>query len=97
MGGAMMAKREDPTAQYRVKLIKMRRYWYACTQPPFINPETGKRVYQRIQWGRLDENLRFIPGRLFYLASPEERAKLIFPDEWDMSLVYQLKGLQKPG
>jgi hypothetical protein len=33
----------------------------------------------------VDENLKFKPGAAFLLATPEERAKLIFPVDWAMS------------
>ncbi|MDR2455586.1 MAG: hypothetical protein LBE49_03180 [Deltaproteobacteria bacterium] len=52
---------------------------------PSINPKTGKKSYRRINWGVVDESLRFTPGPKFYEASPEERARLIFPESWDMS------------
>jgi len=42
-------------------------------------------------------NRKFIPGPAFYLASPEERERLIFPDNWDMSEAKKLTGLRKPG
>jgi transposase len=41
--------------------------------------------------------LKFIPGSPFYLASPEERARLIFPEDWDISEAEKLTGLRKPG
>jgi transposase len=34
---------------------------------------------------------------LFYIASPEERAKLVFPEGWDMSEAEKLTGLRKSG
>jgi transposase len=92
-----MARPVDPAAQYRVKPHVTNGYTYASTQPPVINSETGKKVYRRIHWGTLDENLKFTPGTEFYLASPEERAKLIFPDSWDLSEANKLTGLRRPG
>jgi hypothetical protein len=41
--------------------------------------------------------MKFMPGTPFFLASPEERAKLIFPEEWDMSEAENLAGLRKAG
>jgi hypothetical protein len=38
-----------------------------------------------------------MPGSPFHLASPEERARLIFPENWDMSEAEKLTGLRKPG
>jgi hypothetical protein len=77
----------DPDAQYRIKPHITKGYTYASTQPPLVDPETGKKTYRYIHWGTVDENLKFTPNSLFILASPEERKKLIFPTNWDMSMV----------
>ena len=92
-----MGRPVNPNAQYRVKPHITKGYTYASTQPPFIDPDTGKKRYRHIHWGTVDENRKFIPGTAFFLASPEERARLIFPTDWDMSEAEKLKGLQKPG
>jgi hypothetical protein len=98
-----MARPVDPDSQYRVKLHVTKGYTYASTQPPFIDPETGKKKYQHIHWGTVvclsEENkrLKFVPGSNFYLASPEERALLIFPEEWDISEAKDLTGLRTSG
>lgn len=98
-----MARPVDPTAQYRVKLHIANGYTYASTQPPIIDPETGKKKYRYVHWGRVicfpeqDGKQKFIPGFRFYQASPEERTRLIFPEEWDMSEAEKLTGLRKSG
>jgi hypothetical protein len=92
-----MSRPVDPNAQYRVKPHVTNGYTYASTQPPYTNPESGKKKYHHIHWGKVDENQKFIPGYSFYLASPEERARLIFPEDWDMSEAEKLTGLRKPG
>ena len=98
-----MARPVDPTSQYRVKLHVTKGYTYASTQPPRIDPETGKKKYQHVHWGTVvpadeeDGKLKFIPGSNFYLASPEERSFLIFPDDWDISEAENLTGLRKQG
>ena len=92
-----MTRPVDSTAQYRVKAHITHGYSYASTQPSFIDPKTGKKKYRHIHWGKLDSNLKFIPGHRFILATPEERDRLIFPEGWDMSEVEKLKKLQKPG
>jgi len=92
-----MSRPSDPNAQYRVKLHKNNGYTYASTQPPYIDPETGKKKYRYIHWGSVDENLKFTPGSRFFLASPEERSCLIFPNEWNMSEAKKFTGLRKPG
>jgi hypothetical protein len=92
-----MARPVDPNAQYRVKLHIANGYAYASTQPPHIDPSTGKKKYRYIHWGTVDESRKFIPGIPFFLAPPEERARLMFPDDWDMSEAEKLSGLRKPG
>ena len=92
-----MARPVDPIAQYRVKPHVINGYTYASTQPSFPDPKTGKKKYRYIHWGSIDENLRFKPNSQFFLASPEERARLIFPDTWDMGGAENLTGLKVPG
>jgi hypothetical protein len=72
-------------------------YRYASTQPPFLDPVTGEKKYRRIHWGRVVDGGKFIPGDEFWLASPEERARLIFPDGWDLTEISQFTGLRHPG
>ena len=87
----------DPIAPYRVKQHITHGYTYASTRSPYIDPDTGKKKFPYVHWGTVSENLKFIPGSAFFLASPEERSKLIFPEEWDMSEAEKLTGLRKPG
>jgi transposase len=92
-----MARPVDPNAQYQIKPHVTNGYTYASTQPPYIDPDTGKKKYRYIHWGTVDENLKFVPGSSFYLASPEERERLIFPDNWDMSKAVNLSGMKNQG
>ena len=92
-----MARQVDPNSQYRIKPHKIGNYTYASTQPPTLNQKTGRKQYHYIHWGTLDENNKFIPGTPYILATPEERAKLIFPSSWDMSIVENLSSNRKPG
>lgn len=57
----------------------------------------GKRKYSILHWGTLDEHRRFTPGKRYIYASPEERSKLIFPDDWDMSLAESLSSKRQQG
>jgi hypothetical protein len=91
-----MARPVDPNAQYRVKPHVTNGYVYASTQPPRVD-DSGKKKYRYIHWGTLDEKGKFFPSSQFYLATPEERSRLIFPAEWDMSEAEKLTGLRKPG
>jgi hypothetical protein len=70
---------------------------YASTQPPYVDPKTGKKKYRYVHWGRVDENMKFLPGTSFYQATPEERAKLNFPGNWDMSDANKFTGLRTAG
>ena len=88
-----MGRHIDPDAQYRVKVHITHGYRYASTQPSVIDPSTGKRKYRHVHCGTVDENLVFTPGSTFYLASPEERARLIFPEDWD---IREAERLTKP-
>ena len=92
-----MARPVDINAKYRVKPHTTNGYTYASTQPSHFDPKTGKKSYRHIHWGSLDDNMKFIPSSQFFLATPEERARLIFPEEWDMSEAKKLAGLRKPG
>ena len=94
-----MARPVDPLAPYRVSLHVTNGYTYANTQPAYTDPDTGKIKHRCVHWGRLGDNLQFIPGFEYYNASPEERRKLVFPPEWDLSLIDQLAtpaGQNKP-
>lgn len=71
--------------QYHVSVHKSGGYRYASTQPTRINPVTKKKECKHIHWGSLTEDNKFYPNKNFYRATPEERAQLIFPDDWDLS------------
>jgi hypothetical protein len=92
-----VARPVDPDAQYRVKPHINGGHTYASTQPPYVDKETGKKKYRYIHWGTVDDNNRFLPGVQFYQSAPEERARLIFPEGWDMSEAKKLTGLREPG
>jgi hypothetical protein len=82
---------------YHVSPHNANGYCYAATQPAVIDPDTGKKKYHYIHWGRLEDGNRFIPGKAYILASPVERGRLIFPDDWDISAIDELSGNRKPG
>lgn len=92
-----MTRPVNPNAQFRVKPHVTNGYTYASTQPPYVDPVTGKKKYRYIHWGTVDENGKFLPGSSFYSASPDERARLIFPESWDMSEAEKLAGMRKQG
>lgn len=79
-----MARTTRPDSIYRVSLHRNGGHQYAATHPYVTGPE-GKRRYSVMHWGIVTEDLRFIPGKRYLEAGAEERAKLIFPEEWDLS------------
>jgi len=92
-----MGRPAIPDAQFRIRPHTSHGYTYASTQPSCVDPDSGKKKYRHIYWGTVDENLKFTPNSTFYLASPEEREQLIFPEDWDISEAEKLTGLRKPG
>lgn len=92
-----MARPSDPNTPYRISLHVTNGYRYASTQPSVIDPKTGKRTHRQIHWGTVDENNKFYPGKKYLLTPVEERQKLIFPEDWDLSEIDKLSGRRKPG
>jgi transposase len=92
-----MGRPVDPLTPRRVKPHVVGAYIYASTQPSFVDSETGKSISRHVHWGKVEDGVRFIPGENFYLASPEERANLIFPENWDLSEAEKLTGLRHAG
>lgn len=70
-------------------------YRYASSQPYTIDEKTGKKKYNRIHWGIVDDNLKFIPKSRYIYASMEERQALDFPNEWDLSEIDKLICLEE--
>ena len=57
---------------------------YASTQPYTVD-ENGKKHYTHKHWGIVDDDMRFHPNSTYFYASLEERRRLIFPSDWDLS------------
>ena len=81
---------------YKMQIHVNGTHRYASTQP-FTIGEDGKKRYTHKHWGTLDENLRFHPNATYLYASIEERSKLIFPKEWDLSELENLESNRKRG
>lgn len=81
---------------YKMSIHRNGGHLYASTQP-FTVGEDGKKRYTHKHWGTLDEDLRFHPGTAYFYASIEERQKLIFPKEWDLSEIESLSGNKRRG
>lgn len=62
-------------------------YRYASTQPIIEDPnrESGRNKHRRVHWGTVDDDMKFHPNHRYITAPPEERARLVFPAEWDLS------------
>lgn len=72
-------------------------YRYASTRPRVKNEATGKNTNKSIHWGTVTEDLKFIPNRRYIYAPLEERNKLVFPEEWDLSEIKKLSADRDPG
>ena len=84
-----MARPVGPNSGYIVKLHKMGKYQYASTERT-KEAKNGKTIPIHIHWGRVDGQLRFYPNERFLYETLSERAKLIFPEDWDLSLIKRL-------
>lgn len=91
-----MARIANINTPYKITLHVNGKYRYATTRPLFKR-EDGSHYNKSIHWGTVTEDLKFIPGKLYLCASLEERAKLIFPDNWDLSELEKLQSNRKPG
>ncbi|MDR1993471.1 MAG: hypothetical protein LBQ98_08295 [Nitrososphaerota archaeon] len=83
----IVARPINPNAQYTIKPHTTHNHTYASTQPPYIDSKTGKKKYKYKHWGTVDQNKKFIPNSTYHLTPFQERAKLIFPKDWDLSAI----------
>lgn len=54
---------------------------YASTKVAMVG-EDGKKQYRHKHWGTVDDSNRLHPNTTYFNASPQERARLIFPSGW---------------
>ena len=92
-----MARKSNPVNQYKVSIHLINGYRYASTQPCVVDPNTDKKKYRHIHWGTVDDTNKFIPGKNYLLAPLSERAKLVFPEGWDLSETKKLSGARDKG
>ena len=94
-----MARTIDANTAYRVRLHKNNGYNYASTQPIVVDSDrkSGRNKHVRVHWGTVDENKVFHPNKTYMMASPAERNKLIFPEDWDLSEIQKLPSARKAG
>ena len=88
-----MGRPKDPISPYRVSTHKSNGHIYATTQP-FVTDNTGKIVRRHFSLGLLIGS-KFIPNKNYIYASQEERDKLIFPEEWDLSAIEKKASVRK--
>lgn len=81
---------------YKVSIHVNGKHRYASTQP-FTVGEDGRKRYTHKHWGTVDEGLRFHPNTTYLYASIEERQKLIFPEDWDLSELEMLASSRRRG
>lgn len=93
----MLGRPPRNDGKVRVSIHNNSGYRYASTQPYVLDQESGKRIYRRVHWGLVDDNLKFIPGTTYIYASQAERDSLEFPPEWDLSEIEKLSDRRGPG
>lgn len=87
-----MGRKSNPTSMYKISIHRTNGYSYASTQPVKFDEKCGKKVHCHVHWGVIDENLKFYPGKNYFYADIEERSKLIFPQNWNLSILGKLYG-----
>ena len=81
-----MARKADPRTPYLVRDGVSNGYRYAYVQKLVPAKEsTDQMVRRKINLGTLSNDNVFTPNRTYRLMDIQERRKLIFPDEWDIS------------
>jgi hypothetical protein len=91
-----MTRPINPNAQYTIKPHHNNKYTYASTQPPYIDPKTGKKKYKYKHWGTIDQNKTFHPNITYLTTPPQERDKLIFPKDWDLTQITKTTNHNQP-
>ena len=91
----MAGRPKSPNTDYKVILHQTGGYRYAATQPYEKDKETGKIKRHYVYWGDVTEDMKFIPNTRYCLSEEKIRSKLIFPDNWDLSAIEELKEKEK--
>ena len=81
----MAGRKSDPLSPYKVFLHKDKQYRYAATQSKINKASSKKTRYRITHWGTVSDDFVFTPNAKYRLTDVEERTKLIFPKEWDIS------------
>ena len=81
-----MARPKGPNSGYQMGIHKMGKYQYASTERT-VTGKNGKPIPKHVHWGRLDDKKLFHPNERFLFEKPSEKAKFVYPSDWDLSLV----------
>ena len=81
-----MARPVGSNSGYQMRIHKMGKYRYASTER-MVTGKSGKPIPKHVHWGRLDDAMRFHPNERFLFEKSSEKAKFIFPLDWDLSLI----------
>ena len=79
----------NPQSPYTMLTHKNGKYVYASTQRAVVDEETGEKRFKHFHWGTVDEKLVFHPNHIFLYQPSDERARFIFPSNWDLRLLQQ--------
>lgn len=90
----MARPRRDDGKTY-LHLHKDKSYLYAVSRDPVTSLD-GRRTYTMVVWGTLDDRLAFHPNSRFLYARTRWD-DFVFPPEWDVSKVDELRNAQRPG
>lgn len=90
-----MSRTVNPATAYRIVPHTTHGHVYASVQCTVAGKD-GRNVRRHRHYGVLEGN-RFTPWADFLALPAEERAKFVFPPEWDLSLLDKLSGMRGPG
>ena len=93
----VMARPTNEDTAFKVTLHVNGAYRYATLRPRVTNDSTGRRMNKSIHLGTVTEDKKFIPNKVYMYMGMEERRKLIFPKDWDLSEADRLPGNRKAG
>lgn len=94
-GALRISRTVNPATAYRIVPHTTHGHVYASVQCTVAGKD-GRNVRRHRHYGVLEGN-RFTPWADFLALPAEERAKFVFPPEWDLSLLDKLSGMRGPG
>ncbi|MBO4618697.1 MAG: transposase [Victivallales bacterium] len=90
-----MSRPVNPATAYRLVAHTTHGHVYASVQRTVVGKD-GRNVRRHRHYGVLEGN-KFTPWAEFLALPGEERAKFVFPPEWDLSLLDRLSDRRGPG